>query len=253
MNAPPPLAHEEMLTLLERARAGDRQAEARLAESNLALVRSIVKRYAGRGVEYDDLFQLGSVGLVKAIKNFDPSYNVRFSTYAVPLIAGEIKRFLRDDGIVKVSRSLRELALCAQRVRDELSAGGHEAGVVEIAAALSESPADVAAALDAFLPTVSLSEARFDEEGGASRVEYLTDGAPEDLFVDKLLIKELLGRLDAREKQIIILRYFRDKTQSEIARMIGVSQVQVSRLESRILAKLRRLAAGEADDPPKPA
>lgn len=246
MNAGP-LDHEATMALLARARAGDEQAEAQLAAGNLALVRSIVKRYVGRGVEYDDLFQLGSMGLVKAIQNFDPSYNVRFSTYAVPLIAGEIKRFLRDDGIVKVSRSTRELALRAQSMRDALmEADGREAGVCEIAAALHADPQDVAAALDAFLPTVSLSEPRFDDEGGASRVEYLPDGAPEELLVDRLLIKQLLALLDARERQIIVLRYFRDKTQSEIARMIGVSQVQVSRLEGRILEKLRRLAEASA-------
>ncbi|MDO4342495.1 MAG: SigB/SigF/SigG family RNA polymerase sigma factor [Eubacteriales bacterium] len=233
------LTQQETRALLKRARAGDRTAEETLVSANLALVKSVVKKYLGRGVEYDDLYQLGCMGLVKAVQHFDTAYEVRFSTYAVPMIAGEIKRFLRDDGMVKVSRSLKELAIRAMAQGERLHREtGREPGVAEIAAALGVDAEEVALALDAGRPHVSLNEPVYEDEG-AERQELIEDGASEGALVDRLLLKELLCTLEPREKQIILLRYFRDKTQSEIARQLGVSQVQVSRLESRILKKLR--------------
>lgn len=249
MSAAPPLTHEENIDYIHRAQSGDETALNLLAEGNLALVKSVVRRFLNRGVEYDDLVQLGSMGLTKAIKRFDTSLGVHFSTYAVPMIAGEIKRFLRDDGIVKVSRSVKELAVRASAVSDRLSEqAGRPAGIIEIAAELNESPEDVAVALDALRPAVSLNETVGDDPQGAERMDFLQDAASEECRVDHLLIKDLIGGLLPRERQIIEMRFFRDRTQSEIAEHLGVSQVQVSRLLTRILLKMRDLATGEADE-----
>lgn len=239
MNDAQLLTQEETTNLLHRVQRGDENAKTVLVSRNLALVKSVVKKYLGRGVEYDDLYQLGCMGLVKAITNFDLRYEVRFSTYAVPMIAGEIKRFLRDDGMVKVSRSLKELAVRAMAVQDRLQKQGFpEPGVMEIARELDVTPEELALALEAGRPCVSLNEPVYEDDG-AERQELVEDGVQEAALVDRLLLKELLEQLEPRERQIIILRYFRDKTQTEIAGMLGVSQVQVSRLESRILKKLR--------------
>ena len=241
------LTQAETTALLSRVQQGDEEAKATLVTRNLALVKSVVKKYLGRGVDYDDLYQLGCMGLVKAILHFDLRYEVRFSTYAVPMIAGEIKRFLRDDGMVKVSRSLKELAVRAMAVQERLQKQGlHEPGVLEIAGELGVSPEELALALDAGRPCVSLNEPIYEDDS-AERQELIEDGQQEAQLVDRLLLKQLLSELDPREKQIIILRYFRDKTQTEIAAMLGVSQVQISRLESRIIRKMReRCAEGGA-------
>lgn len=238
------LPHEETLALIERAQAGDEEAQERLVVCNAPLVRSIVRKYVGRGAEYEDLYQIGCLGLVKAIRNFDTGYNVRFSTYAVPMIAGEIKRFLRDDGMIKVSRSLKELAARAAAAQAELaSSTGREPGVLEIAEALGEAPEDIAMALEAARPHVSIYEPAFGEDSEPQVIDRMAgDADGEEEALNRVLLKELLGTLDARERRIILLRYFSDKTQSEIAGMLGVSQVQVSRLESRILQKLREKA-----------
>lgn len=237
------LPHEVTLALIQRAQAGDEEAQEQLVVCNAPLVRSIVRKYTGRGAEYEDLYQIGCLGLVKAIRNFNMEYNVRFSTYAVPMIAGEIKRFLRDDGMIKVSRSLKELAARAAVVQTEISARiGREPGVAEIAEAMGESPEDIAMALEAARPHMSIYEPAFGEDSDPQVIDRMageTDG--EEQALNRVLLKELLGTLDARERRIILLRYFSDKTQSEIAAMLGVSQVQISRLESRILQKLREL------------
>lgn len=234
---------EETKSLLARAKAGDAEARDRLVDENLALVKSVVRRYLERGVEFDDLYQLGCIGLVKAIQNFDEGFEVRFSTYAVPMIMGEIRRYLRDDGPVKVSRSLKEINRRAMAASERLELEtGLTPGVRAIAEAIGESPEDVALALESARATISLNAPIGEDEDGATRQDVLPDEAREEALVDRLLIKELLGRLDARERQIIVLRYFRDCTQARVAEMIGVSQVQVSRLESRILKKLRLLA-----------
>ncbi len=233
-----PLTHEETMTLILAAHDGDTAAEETLVQRNLALVKSIVKKYLGRGVEYDDLFQLGCMGLVKAIQHFNTAYDVRFSTYAVPMIAGEIKRFLRDDGMVKVSRSVKELAVRAIGVQERLRRStGSEPGVQEIARELGVDAEEVALALDAGRPHLSLNESRFEDDDG-ERQDFLADTAAEGKMFDRLLLKELLVKLDARERQLIMMRYFRDRTQTQIAEVLGVSQVQVSRLESKIIKKL---------------
>ena len=233
---------EQTLALIKRSHKGDKDARNILAQQNMGLVYTVARRFNGRGCEMEDLIQIGSIGLLKAIYKFDLSYDVRFSTYAVPMIAGEIKRFLRDDGMIKVSRSVKELAARAVAVQERLRRQtGREPGVQEIARELGVDAEEVALAFDAGRPYLSLSESRFEEDG-APRVEYLSDPGEELRTLDRLLLKELLLRLDARERQIIVLRYFKDRTQSQIADVLGVSQVQVSRLESRILKKLREMA-----------
>ena len=212
---------------------------------NMALVRSIVKKYVNRGVEYDDLYQIGSMGLVKAVKNFDPAYNVRFSTYAVPMIAGEIKRYLRDDGMIKVSRSLKELAGKAAAAQVELSSRlGRDPGIQELAEYMGENPEEISMAMDASRPHISIYEPVYGDEGDALVMDKLTGSSDgDDDALDRILLQQLMSILEPREQKIIMLRYFRDKTQSEIAASMGISQVQVSRLESRIMKKLRERAA----------
>ncbi|MEL7601985.1 MAG: SigB/SigF/SigG family RNA polymerase sigma factor [Bacillota bacterium] len=237
-----PLPHEEVLALIRRAQAGEEAAMEGLVKHNTALVKSIVKKYLGRGVEFDDLFQIGCLGLVKAIQNYDEQFNVRFSTYAVPMIAGEIKRFLRDDGMIKVSRSIKELATKAVAAQERLRRTlGGDPGILELAKEVDAEPEDIAVALEAVRPHVSLYEHVYDDGSDATLLDrmQMTDGAEDTGVVDKILLKELLGQLEARERQLIVLRYFQDKTQSEIARLMGVSQVQISRLENRIISKLR--------------
>lgn len=236
-------SHEETMRLIRCAQSGDASCCDLLVNDNLALVRSVVKRYLGRGAEYDDLFQLGCVGLVKAIQRFDASYAVRFSTYAVPMIAGEIKRFLRDDGPVKIGRSVKELTSRALAMRDAMTlARGTPPGILDLAEALSVSAEDLAMALDAARPVASLSERVYDDES-ATLGDTLRAPEKEDALIDRMLLCQLLDLLDARERQIIVLRYFCDQTQVQVAGRLGVSQVQVSRLENRILKKLRQACA----------
>ena len=196
-------------------------------------------------MEYDDLYQIGSMGLVKAVKNFDPAYNVRFSTYAVPMIAGEIKRYLRDDGMIKVSRSLKELAGKAAAAQVELSSRlGRDPGIQELAEYMGENPEDISMAMDASRPHISIYEPVYGDEGDALVMDKLTGSSDgDDDALDRIMLQQLMSILEPREQKIIMLRYFRDKTQSEIAASMGISQVQVSRLESRIMKKLRERAA----------
>ncbi len=241
-------SYDETRRLLSAAQQGSLQAKERLAEENIALVRSVVRRYADRGVEYDDLFQLGCIGLVKAIGKFDLSRDVCFSTYAVPMIMGEIRRFLRDDGPVKVSRQLKELNRAVLKTMERLEREtGAPVGVNHIAEALHISAEDVALALEAPRTPVYL-DAPIGDDDGSTRAELIPDRETGEGVVDRILVKELIDLLEPREKQIIVLRYFRDCTQRKVAEMIGVSQVQVSRLESRILKKLKRYASAPRED-----
>lgn len=244
MNDTSRLTYERTLELIPLAKAGDGEAMEELVRCNMALVRSIVKKYVNRGVEYDDLYQIGSMGLVKAVKNFDPAYNVRFSTYAVPMIAGEIKRYLRDDGMIKVSRSLKELAGKAAAAQVELSSSlGRDPGIQELAEYMGENPEEISMAMDASRPHISIYEPVYGDEGDALVMDKLTgSGDGDEDALDRILLQQLMSILEPREQKIIMLRYFRDKTQSEIAASMGISQVQVSRLESRIMKKLRERA-----------
>lgn len=237
------LSQETTRELIARFQAGDNEAAETLVQANTALVRSIVKRFLNRSIEYEDLFQIGCMGLVKAISRFDLSYDVRFSTYAVPMIAGEIKRFLRDDGMIKVSRSLKELAARAASAREKLSDKlGREASINEIAKALCVEPEDVAEAMEAARPYSSIYEPAYGADSDALLVDTVGGSCRElESAVDRVALKELLSTLSPRERTIITLRYFSDKTQSQVAAVLGISQVQVSRLENTILLRLRKL------------
>lgn len=232
------LGHEETLSLIASAQTGDDNAKEKLIAENLPLIKSIVKRFNGR-LEYDDLMQLGAMGLVKAIANFDVSYGVRFSTYAVPLISGEIKRFLRDDGAVKVSRWAKTLSAKITQYIDEVQkAGKDEPSVDELAEHFAVEPQDIVFAMDTTHYLLSLSEPLGDEDGASLGDKIVGDSSPDE-SLDTLMLKDCIQNLPERERKIIILRYFRDKTQSEVAKELGVSQVQVSRLESKILKKFK--------------
>ena len=237
------LSHEETLELLEKAQHGDEEAKEVLISNNLGLVRSVVSKFANIGYERDDLFQLGSIGLIKAIYKFDPSFNVKFSTYAVPMILGEIKRYLRDDGMVKVSRSLKQLAIKAKAQGEVLTKTlGREPTVEEIAQSLGVEKEDLVMAMEANFSVEYLHGVIHEEEGSPicliDRISLKQDNE-EEKVIDNILLKEVLGKLEKRERQIIMLRYFEDKTQSEIGEILKISQVQVSRIEKKVLLKLK--------------
>lgn len=235
------LKHEEALKLIKAAQSGSEEAKETLIVRNTALVKSIVKKFLNRGVEFDDLMQIGSLGLVKAVLGYDPSYEVRFSTYAVPMIAGEIKRFLRDDGIIKVSRSLREKSFeifnMKERMKDELQ---REPTIEELAQRLEMSAEDIVFAVEAVRSPVSIFEPAFEDETSKTLlIDTMSEDSSGDM-IDKILLKELILKLDPKERQLIMLRYYSDKTQMEIAEILGVSQVQVSRLITKIINKLKK-------------
>ncbi len=233
---------QDKITLLRLAKDGDESATALLVEQNTGLIKSVLRRFNGRGFETEDLFQIGAIGLIKAIRRFDLSFDVQFSTYAVPMIMGEIKRYIRDDGIIKVSRSLKELSIKASSVREALiRENGEEPTVSEIAKQIGVSPEEVAAAFEATARPESLYTKSGDgDKDGQALIDRLeSPHSLEKITVDKLLITSLLKEFPQREQKIIILRYFRQKTQSQIADLLGISQVQVSRLEKKILSKMR--------------
>ena len=236
--------HQSTEALLLRAKEGDPQARERLVLENVALVKYIVRRFLGRGVEYDDLLQFGCMGLLKAIDRFDPSYQAQFSTYAVPVIMGEIRRYLRDDGPIHISRTLRELSRRVEAYMEKSERPGQS--VQEIADALGAERGDVLMALNVKRPMRSL-----DERVGGDDGPRLMDVVGEDMMADvdqRLTLSKLLRDLTDDERTLILRRYFKRHTQAQIARDLGVSQVQVSRMESRILKKMRE-RAGEADGP----
>jgi RNA polymerase sporulation-specific sigma factor len=236
---------EETAVLLTQAQAGDRGAREILVEKNLGLVHHIVKRFLGRGYEAEDLFQIGSIGLMKAIDKFDLTYEVKFSTYAVPMIAGEIKRFLRDDGMVKVSRTLKENGMKIKQAADEVSKElGREATISEISELTGISVEDIVVAMEANAEVESIYKSVYQSDGNEI---YMVDRLPSgkddnEKVLNHILLEQLLSELTDEEKRLIALRYFQDKTQVEVARQLGISQVQVSRLEKRILLRMRGLA-----------
>lgn len=205
---------------------------------NLPLVHSLANRFRGRGIEYEELFAAGSLGLVKAYDKFDESRGLCFSTYAVPVILGEIRRLFRDGGSVKMSRSLKELSMKAARAREVLSGSGSEPTISEIAEYLGVSPEDAAEAIAASAPTVSLTCSDDDERGTGSDIDLPVDSG-ESALIDKLALRQCLNRLSEEDRKLIILRYFRNMTQSQTAQALGISQVQVSRHERKILEELR--------------
>ena len=228
--------------LIRRSQDGDKAAREILIEENLGLIHHVVKRFLGRGVEAEDLFQIGAVGLVKAVDRFDLSFGVRFSTYAVPMIAGEIKRFLRDDSMIKVSRSLKELAVKAARLREQLlMERGEEPGVDELARRLKVEPEELVQAMDSSIEVESLQKVICQGSSeGVSLMERVEQGHDEqEELLRRMLLEELLSSLEPRERRLIVLRFFYDRTQTQVAMELGMSQVQVSRLEKKILSALK--------------
>ncbi len=225
--------------LLEAARGGDRDACEQVLLENNGLIWSVVRRYYGRGVEPDDLYQLGCLGFLKAIQGFDSEFGTQFSTYAVPKIAGEIRRFLRDDGPVKVSRGLKERGTAIRGARARLAAElGREPTLSELAETTGLSPEDIAAAETAAEPVISLQAETGTD--GLTLEGILTTGNEEEGMVERLTLRSAISGLPERERQVLLLRYYKGLTQMNTARVLGVSQVQVSRLERRALEKLRR-------------
>lgn len=231
---------DETITLLRAAQSGDREAAGRMVEENAGLIWSIARRYFGRGVEPDDLYQLGCLGFLKAIDGFDEAYGTRFSTYAVPKIAGEIRRFLRDDGTVKVSRGLKERAALIRSVRKEMEQTlGRDPTVSELAERTGFSAEDIAVAETAALPAESLQQPAGDD--GFSLEQMLGDWTQEDRLVEYVALRQAIEQLPEKERQVIFLRFYHGMTQVRASRVMDVSQVQISRLERRAMKRLREL------------
>lgn len=231
---------EEMLECVRNAKLGDENAKEKLFKENSPLIKSIVGRFRNKGVEYDDLYQIASIGFLKAINNFDESFGVKFSTYTVPMIVGEIKRYMRDNGAIKVSRALKMLANKINRFIGEYQTNHSDSPSIEyIAKKFGVSTDEVVVALDSAKMPVSLFEKYDDEEDAPELINKLHDNMTEEKILNKIHLLDIIEELTERERKIIILRYFRDKTQAEIAESLGVSQVQVSRLENKIIDKIR--------------
>lgn len=234
------LDDSEVKRLIALSQAGDSLARDRLVNNNIRLVWSVVQRFLNRGYEADDLFQIGCIGLLKSVDKFDLSYDVKFSTYAVPMIIGEIQRFLRDDGTIKVSRSLKELANKVRKTKDELSkVYGRLPTVGEIADELGMSVEDIVMAQEANKPPTSIHETVFENDGDPITLMDQIADESQDKWFDKMALDEAIGTLSEREQLIVYLRYYRDQTQSEVAKRLGISQVQVSRLEKKILQLIK--------------
>lgn len=233
------LSNEEVRTLIYESQQGDKVARDTLVERNVRLVWSVVQRFLNRGYDPDDLFQIGSIGLIKSIDKFDLSYDVRFSTYAVPMIIGEIQRFIRDDGTVKVSRKLKELSNKVRITKEDLTKKlSRSPTVYEVAEALDISPEDVSQALEASKYPQSIHETVY--ENGGEPITLLDQIADEEkLWFEKISLEEAMEHLTERERLIVYLRYYKDQTQSEVAKRLGISQVQVSRLEKKILEQMK--------------
>jgi len=236
----PFLKDEEIKLLIKQSQEGDQQARDTIVERNMRLVWSVVQRFLNRGYEADDLFQIGSIGLLKSVDKFDLSYDVRFSTYAVPMIIGEIQRFIRDDGTVKVSRSLKETGNKVRKAKDELSKSlGRTPTINEVAQYLDVAVEDVIMAQDAVRAPQSIHETVYENDGDPiTLLDQISDHS-ESKWFDKIALKDIMDKLDERERLIVYLRYFKDQTQSEVAERLAISQVQVSRLEKKILSFMK--------------
>lgn len=237
------VSYEDNLQLIPLAKEGNTEALNKLIEANLPLVTSISKKFTNRGYEYEDIYQIGCMGLVKAIKNFDEKYNVKFSTYAVPMIIGEIKRFLRDDGMIKVSRNVKSLAKKLHFDKEALTKElNREPTVEELAQFSGKDKEEILFALESSASMQYLYEVIHQDDGSpVLLIDKLSENAIEDKNItEKLALKEALRNLDTKSRQIIVLRYFKDKTQIQVAKMLGISQVQVSRIEKKVLQEMRK-------------
>lgn len=237
------VSYEDNLQLIPLAKEGNTEALNKLIEANLPLVTSISKKFTNRGYEYEDIYQIGCMGLVKAIKNFDEKYNVKFSTYAVPMIIGEIKRFLRDDGMIKVSRNVKSLAKKLHFDKEALTKKlNREPTVEELSQFSGMDKEEILFALESSASMQYLYEVIHQDDGSpVLLIDKLSKNAIEDKNItEKLALKEALRNLDTKSRQIIVLRYFKDKTQIQVAKMLGISQVQVSRIEKKVLQEMRK-------------
>ena len=236
------------LELIARAQAGDNDAAEQLIKENSGLIWSVVKKFTKRGYEPDDLFQIGAIGLLKCIRKFDSSFDVKFSTYAIPMIIGEIKRFLRDDGIIKVSRPMKELATKARYTTEMLTAkNGRQPTINELATEIGVTTEEIIVATEATTDVESLHATIYQGDGSPIfLIDKVAQRAEDkDKSINILALKQLIERLKPKERQVIILRYFQDKTQMEVAKAIGVSQVQVSRIEKKVLQSLKNALEDE--------
>ena len=237
------MLYENNIKDIVDAQNGNEDKMTKLIEDNNGLIWSIVKRFGARGYELDDLYQIGTMGFIKSIKRFDTSFDVRLSTYAVPYILGEIKRFIRDDGSVKVSRSLKELSIKIREIQERtLREKGKEIAIGELAKELKTSKEEIAAALDSLNPVMSIYEETCSDGDKTisiiDRIKNQTDEAEQ--IINKITIRDMISSLDDREKQIIMLRYYKNNTQTQVAKILGISQVQVSRIEKKILEGMRQ-------------
>ncbi len=237
-----PLDIEKTNELIKLSKSGDKDATDQLVQGNFPLIKAVVKSYLNKNVEYDDLYQLGCVGFLKAIKNFDPSVGVKFSTYAVPMISGEIKRHLRDDGLIKVSRSIKTLAIKVKAYIEKIKNDtGESPHLDEISRHFGVDLEDIVIALDSCQQTISI-QAKIDENDPNSQniIDKLAVFDKSDEMIEKFTLKNEIMNLPEREKKIILLRYFRGKTQGEVAQIMDISQVQISRIESKVIETLRK-------------
>ena len=240
------LEPEQTNQLIALAKGGDNTAKEKLIAENSNLIKSIVKRYLGKGVEYDDLYQLASFGLLKAINGFDTTYGVRFSTYAVPMISGEIKRFMRDDGSIKVSRTIKATAKEINKfIQSQTPEKGDAPTVKDVANQFKMDESEVVFIMGSTHMPISLyAQGDYKDDKTQELIERIPSSDDDDDVIDKILLKSAIACLDERDKKVIMLRYFRDMTQSEVATHLGVSQVQVSRIENRIMQTFRRQLTG---------
>lgn len=236
---------DHTIALIKKSHDGDKEAREQLVEENVGLIWCVVKRFYGRGTDAEDLFQIGSIGLLKAIDKFDLSYEVKFSTYAVPMISGEIKRFLRDDGMIKVSRSLKELSYKIFQTREALIVKlDREPTLEELAATMEVDKEEIVQAMEAGGEVESLYKPIHQKEGNEIQLldKLEEKERKEDKILDHMLLKQLLESLDKDERQLIYLRYFADETQTQVGKKLGISQVQVSRMEKRIIENMRKMS-----------
>jgi len=234
------LNQDELLDYIRRAKLGDEEAKEKIFKQNEPLLRSIIRRFKNKGIEYEDLFQIASIGFLKSINNFDENFGVKFSTYTVPMIIGELKRFMRDNGAIKVSRTIKILANRINKFIDDYQTKHSGSPSVEfIAKEFEITEEEVVIALNSSRMPLSIYDKYDDDEEGPELIEKIPSSEGEDSIIEKIHITNIIDGLDEREKKLIVLRYFRDKTQSEVAKNLGVSQVQISRLENKIIEKIR--------------
>ncbi|WP_055668071.1 RNA polymerase sporulation sigma factor SigF [Desnuesiella massiliensis] len=236
--------YDDNINLIQLAKSGNKEALNKIIEINLPLVSSISRKFLNRGYEYEDIFQIGSMGLIKAVNNFDTNYNVKFSTYAVPMIIGEIKRFLRDDGIIKVSRNVKNTAKKLHYDKEELTKKlDREPTIEELAVFSGIDKEEIIFAIESANSLQYLYDTIHQDDGApVLLIDKLSENVEEDNnMIDRIALKEALRDLDIKARQIIMLRYFKDKTQVQVAKMLGISQVQVSRIEKKVLKKMKEI------------